>query len=116
MEKNESRRLFLKTLALSVGAIFTLPFANIQGAFAALVDAKDPVAKALGYVANGKDAKDRKDKTQNCGKCQFYGDATGKAAAAKCQLITSGDVQGAGWCRSFSARAPAAKKPAAKKS
>ncbi len=114
MEKNESRRLFLKTLSLSLGALLVAPVIKFQQAWGALVDAKDPVAKALGYVAVAKDAKDRKDKTQECSKCQFYGDATGKAKSAKCQLITSGDVAGAGWCRSFSARAPAA--PAKKKS
>ena len=114
MEKNESRRLFLKTLMVAAGSLLLVPITRM-GAFAALVDAKDPVAKALGYVPSAKDSKDRKDKTQQCSKCQFYGDATGKAASAKCQLITSGDVQGAGWCRSFSARAPAPKKPDAKK-
>ena len=109
MEKNESRRLFLKSLTLALGAIFVAPMVKIQEVWAGLVDPKDPVAKALGYVAVAKESKDRKDKSQECSKCQFYADATGKAKAAKCQLITSGEVAGAGWCRSFSARAPAKK-------
>ncbi len=125
---NNSRRAFMKTLILGAGAIMVAPVLKIRDVLAAgLANAKDPTVMALGYVANvdgvskalkGKDAaakaqaeadvknlKDRKDKKAYCSKCQFYGDATGKAPQSKCQLITSGDVMATGWCRSFSKRA-----------
>jgi hypothetical protein len=102
MENN--RRLFLKSLVLSVGAIAVAPFVKLQQALAEMVNMNDPLVKALGYVANAKDSKDRKDKKANCANCNFYqGDE--KAKAAKCQLITSGgDVAGEGWCKSWAAR------------
>jgi hypothetical protein len=107
MAQNE-RRLFLKTLILGAAAVVTAPLiqasrALAQGA-AALVGEKDTMAMALGYVPEAKKAKDRKDKKANCGNCQFYSDATGKAKQGKCQLIASGEVLAAGWCRSYQPR------------
>ena len=127
---NNSRRTFLKSLVLGAGAVIAAPIIRIQNVLAAgLASAKDPLVKALGYVENvdgvskalkskdsavqaqavldEKNLKDRKDKTAYCKKCQFYGDTTGKASQAKCQLISSGDVLATGWCRSFSKRAGA---------
>lgn len=109
---NNSRRTFMKTLILGAGAIVIAPVLKIKDVLAALVDEKkDPTAQALGYVSHvDKDKKapslkDRKDKKAYCKSCQFYGDPTGKAPQAKCQLITSGDVLATGWCRSYSKRA-----------
>ena len=106
---NNTRRTFLKTLMVGAGALIAAPFIQIQNVFAELAKLDDPLVKALGYVPNAKDSKDRKDKKANCANCQFYGDVTGKAKQAKCQLITSGEVQATGWCRSYSKRAAAAK-------
>ena len=101
--KNDSRRTFLKTFALAVAAVAAAPVMKIQEAFAAAVNPADPLVKALGYVPNAKDAKDRKDKNAHCGNCNFYqGDA--KSKEGKCQLIASGDVASAGWCRSWAAK------------
>ena len=110
-----SRRIFLRTLALGMGALAVAPFLRVQQAFADLVKPTDPLVKALGYVPNvdalkGKDAPNGHKKGTKCSNCQFYGDATGKAKVAKCQLIPSGEVEAAGWCRSYSPRAQAAKK------
>jgi hypothetical protein len=103
------RRLFLKTLILGAAALVAAPLIRVSKAFAegaaALVGDKDPLATALGYVADAKKAKDRKDKKANCASCLFYSDATGKAKQGKCQLIATGEVLGAGWCRSYQARA-----------
>jgi hypothetical protein len=107
---NNSRRNFMKTIALGAGVLIASPILKLKSVFADLANANDPLVKALGYVPNAKDAKDRKDKKANCSNCQFYGDATGKANQAKCQLIASGEVMGAGWCRSYSKRAQAANK------
>ena len=102
--QNNGRRNFLKTLALGTVAVLVAPVSRIQNALAGPVSATDPLVKALGYVADAKTSKDRKDKKAQCSGCQFYGDATGKAATAKCQLIPTGEVAGSGWCRSYSAR------------
>jgi hypothetical protein len=108
--ENNSRRVFLKSVMLGIGALAVAPIVQLKNAFAgALVAATDPVAKALGYVDNvdklkGAAApKDHKKHTR-CANCQFYGDATGKAPQAKCQLITGGEVKSTGWCRSYSQR------------
>ena len=112
--ENNSRRAFLKTFMLGIGALAIAPVMQIKNAFAGpLVAANDPVAKALGYVDHvdklkGAAAPKDHKKGTKCANCQFYGDATGKAAQAKCQLITGGEVLGTGWCRSYSPR-PGAK-------
>ncbi len=86
MKNSNSRRLFLKTLAISAATAALAPVLKIQSAFADPVKADDPLVKALGYVENAKTSKDRKDKKAQCDNCQFYlGDA--KAKVAKCQLI-----------------------------
>ena len=105
----------MRTLALGVGALIVSPFTPIQNAFAELVKPTDPLVKALGYVPNvdalkGAAAPKEHKKGNNCSNCQFYGDPTGKAKEAKCQLIAGGEVQSSGWCRSYSPRAQAAKK------
>lgn len=106
MNTHDSRRTFLKTLALGVAALVAAPVMKIQETFAALVDPKtDVTAKALGYVSNAKDAKDRKDKKAQCANCNYYQGGTAKTG--KCQLITGGDVESAGWCRSWAAKAKA---------
>ena len=114
--ENNSRRVFLKTLLLGVGAVALSPIIQLKNAIGAeLAKATDPLVKALGYVDNvdklkGKDAPKEHKKGTKCANCQFYGDATGKAKQAKCQLIASGDVLSTGWCHSYSARAKAGAK------
>jgi hypothetical protein len=110
MENNNTRRAFMKTLFVGVSALVLAPVVQLKNAIAAeLAKATDPLVKALGYVENAKkitgpDAKTHKKGT-HCGNCQFFADATGKAAQAKCQLIASGEVKNEGWCRSYSQRA-----------
>jgi hypothetical protein len=105
MKHLNSRRSFLKTLGLAAAAVVAAPIVKIQSALAdaapKLVDANDPLAKALAYVADAKKSKDRKDKKALCSNCQFYqGDA--KSKQGKCQLIPTGEVMATGWCRSYS--------------
>lgn len=104
MKHSSSRRFFMKTLALTAASVVIAPVLKIQSAFSEMVKTDDPLVKALGYVpvaSQSKDWQDKKDKKANCGNCQFYqGDA--KSKTAKCQLIPSGDVAAAGWCRSYS--------------
>ena len=124
---NNTRRAFLKTLAISAAAIVVAPVLKIKDAIAVLVDpAADPVAKALGYVTDvealAKTEKSKKvkpadsalkgraTKADYCKGCQYYGDATGKAKQAACTLMGGKDVMGSGWCRSYAMRAKSGKK------
>ncbi len=85
-----------------------------------LVDPKDPAAKAVNYVQNNSEIKDKnlqtdrqgvKFKEQKCSACQFYTkDKEGKVAgktAAPCQMpFAAGHlVVSAGWCSSWAKRA-----------
>ena len=103
MKTQTTRRFFLKTILLSAAAVVTAPALKIQSAFADLVKADDPLVKALGYVNDAKTSKDRKDKKAVCSNCQFY-QGDDKAKTAKCQLIPTGEVAAAGWCRSYSVK------------
>lgn len=111
MNHLNTRRTFLKTLALSTTALIMAPVVRIQSAFSAdapkeapkLASADDPLVKALGYVEVAKNSKDRKDKKANCANCQFY-QGEEKAKQGKCQLIPSGEVLATGWCRSYSVK------------
>lgn len=103
MKHSTSRRFFMKSIAVAAAAVAIAPILKIQSAFSDMVKLDDPLVKALGYVADAKTSKDRKDKKANCSNCQFYlGDA--KSKSGKCQLIPSGDVAAAGWCRSYSVK------------
>lgn len=91
----------MKTFSIAIAAIVIAPALKIQSAFSEMVKTDDPLVKALGYVANAKDSKDRKDKKALCNNCQFYlGEA--KSKTAKCQLIPTGEVAANGWCKSYS--------------
>ncbi len=95
-----SRRLFLKTLALGAASLVVAPVLRIQSAIAgALVSAGDPLVKALKYVPKAPDSK------KNCASCQFYSSADPKAKQGMCQLIPSGEVLAAGYCKSYSPKA-----------
>ena len=97
----------MKTLFLGIAALASAPLLRVQRAFAAnpLASETDPLVKALAYVPNAKDAKGRKDKKANCKNCQFFIAADDKATQGKCQLIASGEVLAAGWCKSYAVKA-----------
>ena len=87
---------------------------------ASLVDPKDPAAKAVNYVQNGKEIKDAALKTeragvkfekQQCTGCTFYAleketVVSGKKSAP-CQMpfAAGKNVVGTGWCSSWAKRA-----------
>jgi hypothetical protein len=104
MAQNE-RRLFIKSLILGAGALLVAPAVRIQQVFAGeMVKDSDPLVKALGYVPNAKDSKDRKDKKAQCGNCNFFMPAKPGDKQGKCQVIASGEVAAAGYCRSYSVK------------
>jgi hypothetical protein len=103
-----SRRSFMKSVVLGLGAIAVAPVIKLQSAFAALVSKTDTMVVALGYVENvsafkGKAVPPTFKKGSNCANCNFYPDA--KAKQAKCPLIQGGEVLATGWCRSWVKRA-----------
>lgn len=72
----------------------------------------DPVAKALGYVADASKVERPKKgevlgKDQFCNNCQFYtkGSPIDGKEAGKCLMLPSGAVAGAGWCKSWAKKA-----------
>ena len=95
---------------LGIGALAVAQVTQFRNAVGGeLVKPTDPLVKALGYVPEidklkGKDAPKDHKKGTKCANCQFYGDATGKAPQAKCQLIAGGEVLASGWCKSYSQR------------
>ncbi len=96
------RRVFLMTLAAAGAALATHSQAQT------LVDAKDPQAAALGYVADAKRVDVKKYPKfvagQNCASCALY---QGKAAdkAGGCPLFAGKQVASAGWCSAWAKKA-----------
>ncbi|MFZ3229472.1 MAG: high-potential iron-sulfur protein [Pseudobdellovibrio sp.] len=121
-----NRRSFFKTTLMAIGIASILPSIleaeerrRAGGAAAAgpvLVDPKDAAAKAVNYVHNNKDIKDKSLKTdrngvkfedQKCKGCVFY-DASkettvGGKKASLCQMpFAAGKVVAAeGWCTTW---------------
>jgi hypothetical protein len=123
-----NRRSFIQTAITITGAIALFPAIarseeRRRGGGAApaaaaaglvLVDPKDPQAKALSYVHEHKDIKDKALQTerngvkwtdQKCNNCNFYqkdkeGKASGKTAAP-CQLLANKAVASTGWCTTW---------------
>ena len=121
ISKQWTRRGFFRLGAMAVpmaaAAITGLHSIKAYSADTALkfVGGEDPVAKALGYVADASKASatDRKDKggvkakDQLCNNCALYtkhANIDGKEAG-KCTMIQGGSVAGKGWCKSWIAKA-----------
>lgn len=103
-EQNLSRRTLLKGAFLSLAAIPVVVTSTRADAGTALplVDpAKDPTAKALGYVADAKTTKDAAHKAGAiCGNCAlFQAKATDKQGP--CSIFGGKHVLAAGWCKSW---------------
>lgn len=130
MSSNMNRRSFFQTVGALAGAAALLPvLARAEGrrggakpaasAGPTLVDPNDAQAKAVNYVHNVSEVKDKnlmtdrngvKFKDQKCKGCQFYNGAevtvNGKKAAS-CQMpFANGKVVAAeGWCSSWAKKA-----------
>lgn len=97
-----TRRTFFMTLAAG-GAVLSLPSHG-----QAKLDAKDPQAVALGYVADATKADSKKYPKyaagQACNNCALY---QGKAADAwgGCPLFAGKQVAGKGWCSAWAKKA-----------
>lgn len=103
-EQNLSRRTVLKGAFLSLAAIPVVVATTRADAGTALplVDpAKDPTAKALGYVANAKTTKDAAYKAGAiCGNCALY-QAKATDKQGPCSIFGGKHVLAAGWCKSW---------------
>ena len=94
-----SRRKFIRIAPVVGLSLFASRSAFAQ---APMVDAKDPQAAALGYVADATKADTKKFPKyaagQTCGTCQLY---TGSATAGPCSLFPGKQVAGKGWCSAW---------------
>ena len=97
----QSRRSFL---IKSVGVVSALAVARGALAAAPKVDAKDPAAVALGYVADAAKVDKAKQPKyvagQACSNCQFYQGKAGDAFAP-CPMLAGKQVAGKGWCNVY---------------
>lgn len=86
------RRSVLKGIAV-------MPLAAAMGHHAVAraedLSVDDPLAQQLGYVTNS--ATDG----QNCGNCRLY--QGGDAPKGGCAIFAGKEVEGAGWCKSWTA-------------
>jgi hypothetical protein len=73
-----------------------------------MVDAKDPQALALGYVADASHADVAKFKTyaagNSCSSCSLYQGKAGDAAGP-CPLFSGKQVSSKGWCSAWAKKA-----------
>ena len=103
-EQNLSRRTLLKGAFLSLAAIPVVVQSTRVEAAAALplVDpAKDPTAKALGYVANAASTKEPAfKKGSNCANCALC-QAKPPEKQGPCSIFPGKAVAAAGWCKSW---------------
>lgn len=116
---NCNRRQLLKNISYSAPLVLAArsimaqtPPPAAAGAPLKWVAETDPVAKALGYVADATKADRPKKgdvlgKDQFCNNCQFYskGAAIDGKEAGKCLMLPSGAVADKGWCKSWAKKA-----------
>ena len=102
-----TRRSALKRLALGV-ALAPIAAASWRQAAAAdaaslpLLSVDAPEAKAVKYVENAQQAKDRVPDS-SCANCGLYQGASG-STQGPCQLFPGNAVTAAGWCSSWAAQ------------
>lgn len=98
---NTTRRVFFMQVAAGTSV---LAATQVMAQAPAMVDAKDPTAAALGYVADTTkvDAKKYAKHTneQMCSNCQLYAGKP-KEAAGPCPLFAGKQVAAKGWCNSY---------------
>jgi High potential iron-sulfur protein len=98
-----TRRSALKRLALGVAlAPIAAALRQARAADAAslpLLSVDAPEAKAVKYVENGQQAKD-KAPDRSCANCGLYQGASG-STQGPCQLFPGKAVRAAGWCSSW---------------
>jgi len=107
--KQSTRRQFMRHGAGALIAIpIAIPVALGLGARSALageqLDAADPTAQALGYVHDAATSDKRIDTSAMCGKCQLYTGPDG-TEWGPCALFPGKDVNAAGWCTAWVAKA-----------
>lgn len=131
-ESNNSRRQFLQTAAVAVGAMALSQVASAEGRKARgaggaagadpalawpMVKAGEGMAKSVNYVEKHSDVKDEKIKTarqgvawdkQYCNNCMLHTAVAAKKdgkEVAKCSLFANQLVAGQGWCTSWAKQA-----------
>ncbi|MDE2606125.1 MAG: high-potential iron-sulfur protein [Burkholderiales bacterium] len=97
-----TRRTFLMTVAAGSAALASAAHAQAK------LDAKDPQAVALGYVADATKADTKRFPKyaagQHCGNCALYQGKPADAAGA-CPIFGGKQVQAKGWCSAWAKKA-----------
>ena len=100
-----SRRRFIRTVALLGPALIGVE----ARAADPMVDEKEPMAVALGYVADTGKANQAKypnhTPAQQCDNCQLYQGRQGASSAAPCPLYVGRQVAARGWCSAYAKKA-----------
>jgi len=106
MTRNILRREFLKCALASAVAIPVLSASDARAAGLTPLDPTDPVAQALGFVANAAKAPANPafKPGQHCGVCMQYQGKSSDATAA-CGIFAGHSVPSGGWCSAFAQRA-----------
>ncbi len=101
-----NRRIFIMQLIAGGSALAAASTAAQAGP--ALLDEKDPRARALGYkpdTSKVDNARYRKhDAAQKCGNCQLF-EAHSKDPFGKCSIFSDKEVAANGWCSSWMKKA-----------
>lgn len=105
-ETSNSRRKFLRTLAIGAAA---LPLARLPLARAAglpHLSPTDPAAKAMGYTDDASKLTAATEslykKGDDCANCALYQSAQESGGYAPCAVFPGKDVHAKGWCRAHS--------------
>ncbi len=109
MDQQRRKFMFVSTAAgLAVAGIGVPSFAEKAPAAMPMVDEKDAIAVALGYVANATKVDKVKYKQfaagSNCANCTLYQGKT-KEKAGGCPLFSGKQVASDGWCISWAKKA-----------
>jgi len=101
-----SRRRFLKTFALLAAAVPLLKLDLADAGALPQLGSDDPMAKALGYVADAASVDPIKVRVfkagSRCSNCALYSGAAG-AAFGPCSVFPGKSVSKDGWCTAYAA-------------
>jgi hypothetical protein len=110
------RRFFVQVLGITGAAVLAPAILNAQekrrsaapaagGGATPMVDPKDPVAKAVKYVEDAKQAPESKG--NHCATCGFYKKAEMRAGkeVGSCTIFAGKLVHAEGWCASWNKKA-----------
>lgn len=103
MSQANTRRQFLSLCGAA--ALASLPFSRAAAAAPVKIDARDPAAKALGYIDSATAIKAGSEAAFKpgslCVNCVLYAKAQEKDGYAPCAVFPGKLVAAKGWCRAY---------------